>query len=253
MTKLYPSHQNRRLDCYMINIRVEESLVINTRDIIFKYFREKDKIQKNPHITLFQCITLNHGNDEAQLFNIFEDCIKNYTFLPYTIDGFFGLKWWSKTQRVIAHKIQSSPELDQFTKCMVNKLFSSKDYQSSLADGTWTDKHSIDKELHITIAWKLSIREAEKIWGWLDQNPGYFYKFLSLFKLKDWNLLERKIAPIHAQYEALRLTFYKNNKIIGEYDLPRKQWIMGNDLWDKKQWAQTVVEYKKIKQNRSNP
>jgi len=253
MTKNYPQHPKFPHDCYMINIRVEEQSVLKKRDIFYKYFPYKEKIQKNPHITLFQCINLNRGYKEDQFFKIFEECAKNFNYLPYQIDGFFGLKWWSKTQRVIAHKIHSSPELDNFTDCMVRELFSGKGNQKSIANGTWTDEHPEDKELHATIVWKLSIREAEMVWGWLDQDPGFFYKFLSLFKLKNWNPPGRKIGPINAKYDALRLTIFKNNRIVAEYDLPRKIWIMGNDLWDGKQWFQTVAEYKKLVGNRTHP
>lgn len=52
---------------------------------------------------------------------------------------------------------------------------------------------------------------------------------------------------------ALRLTLFKNNKIIAEYDLPRKIWITGNDIWNNQQWEETVKEYQKIIGSRKNP
>lgn len=248
----YRRYKNPR-DCYMISIRVEEQQILKIRDIFLKYFFNTKKIQKNPHITLFQCINMNIGYSEDFFFKTLEDCAGQFSYLPYRIEGFFRLKWWSESQRIIAHTITASPELDHFTQCLVKRLFQEHCNVNSPADGTWTDKHPEDKELHITIAWKLSIREAEMLWGWLDHDPGYFYKFLSLFKSGQWKMPKRKIFPVKTQYDALRLTLFKNNKIIAEYDLPRKIWITGDDIWNNQQWEDTVIEYQRIIGSLNNP
>lgn len=223
----------------MINIRLDDKSVNQIRNDISYFYKLDKEIQWHPHITLFEGIQLNKRSKEDDFFRIFEECVSKYNYFPFTINGFRHLKWWSKKKRVIAHNVKPSKELVDFTSCMVKKL-------NPIAIGSWTDFHPEDKEYHITIAWKLSFWKAERLWAALDHDND-FHKFFRFLIPSNASSRNDRIRPIYKRIDALRLTIYKNGRIITEYDIPRKKWISANNIMDIKEWTETVREYQKYR------
>jgi calcineurin-like phosphoesterase family protein/2'-5' RNA ligase len=191
-----------------------------------------NKIHKVPHLTLYG--TFKCPRDKIkQVIECIESIGKKYSYLNFTIDGFDWID--GEKGKVIYFKIIPSEDLKNFRLELAKELI-------KIVPETKVWDIKFDKEFlfHITLAYKLSDREFDKIWSYISGDVSLLNKFLSIFKSRKVNE-KLKLKNFYLPMHGLRITFLSDrSRIISEYDLLQKRLLWRRDALNLVQWKNTL-------------
>ncbi len=220
----------RRRNCYNLHVTIFDRDVDAVARRFASAFRLGHKIQWCPHVTVLSHFWLRPGASEEQLLRTVAERARTFAYLPLTVDGFFLLANHVDGNYAIVHRVVPSEDFTAFWHPLAQRLF-----HYSLAPPNipiaqaenMTDLYPEKKSLHITIARHLCRDDADLLWQRLQAHPG--------------------IRPLRRTVDVVRLTLGRDMRIHAEYDIPRKTWLFGEDIFSKLEWAKTAEAYEEQK------
>ncbi|RXE56459.1 hypothetical protein ABH15_10310 [Methanoculleus taiwanensis] len=215
-------------DCYNLHITMHDGRFTKIAREIAGAFRLTSQIQWYPHITLVSHFWPRANFSEERLKAAIEDAAEPFDHLTVSVDGFIRLTNHSVQNQAIAHRVIPSRALIGFWHPLSRRLFHFSVFPPNIPIAqaeNRTDLYPEEKALHITIARHLHQREADLLWEELQRH--------------------RKLRPPQTTFDVVRVTLGKNMRIYAEYDLPRRQWLTGNEMYSKVEWAKTEEAYRR--------
>ncbi len=220
----------RQRNCYNLHVTVFDRDVSEVARRFARAFRLGHKIQWYPHVTILSHFWLRQNASEEQLLNIIGERARTFAYLPLTVDGFSLLANHIDGNYAIAHRVVPSGDFTAFWYPLAKRLFHYSLFPPNIpiaqAENT-TDLYPEKKSLHITIAHRLCRDDADLLCQGMQGQPG--------------------IRPLERTVDVVRLTLSKNMRIYAEYDIPRKTWLFGRDIFSRLEWAETAEAYEERK------
>lgn len=217
---------SRRWNCYNLHVTVFDRDVSETARHTAESFRLGHRIQWYPHVTVLSHFRLRPGVPEERLLQSIAERGRPFAFLPLTIDGFFLLANHRDGNYAIVHRVIPSGDFTAFWHPLAEDLFHYRLFPPrapiARAENT-TDLYPAKKSLHITIANHLHHHEADTFWQAMQNHP--------------------RIQPLERTVDVVRLTLGRNMRIHAEYDLPRRTWLFGKEIFSRLEWAKTADAY----------
>lgn len=178
------------------------------------------KVHNVPHLTLYGSFQTNHVD---KVIHVVEHLGKNYDGLSYVIDGFKQLD--ADKGKVIYFNIVPSKDLTTFRHDLSNNL-------RKFAPSTKSFDYEKQFTFHITLCFKLSEDEAERVMSFLAEPPKDHPEY-------------RPLGQFYFPFDASRLTFLGNDsKIICEYDMMQKKILFRREALSKNAWKKTFEIYR---------
>jgi calcineurin-like phosphoesterase family protein/2'-5' RNA ligase len=191
-----------------------------------------NKIHKVPHLTLYG--TFKCPKDKIkQVIECIESIGKRYSYLNFTIDG---VDWVNgKKGKVIYFKIIPSEELKKFRLELAKELVKIVPHTK-----IWDKEFDREFLFHITLAYKLSDSEFNKIWSYMSDSTSILSKILSAFKPRE---IDKKLElkNFYLPTYGLRITLLSDKgRIICEYDLLQKRILSRKEALNLSEWKRTL-------------
>ncbi|MBI2938456.1 MAG: 2'-5' RNA ligase family protein [Thaumarchaeota archaeon] len=188
------------------------------------------KIAKVPHLSLYGNTYIPSKNLPELRRRVATVCSK-YQTLPYLVDN-YDSKLSGEEGNVIAFRIIPSPELLSFRRELVKAL--QRDFPSQKP---W-DQENKDFWFHITIGWKLSDSDLERVWEYLNRDHS------KRNPTQEEPLHVRRVRP-YLPLEALRVTMLgRGGRIDREYDLLQKKLLTRDKALDWHEGCKTYRAYR---------
>jgi calcineurin-like phosphoesterase family protein len=237
---------------YLVELRIGPARwkISETTRRIARAFGITEYIEKIPHLTLFGPFTLAQGIDEQRLLQAIEAIACGYAYIPFTIDGWGmkkGLHGW-----VAAYAVTPSDDLIELRTSLAGRL---QPFAST--ENVW-DKDPSKAWFHITLANCLPYRKAQEVWKGLtgSNRPGeatgtkrpaslrmdVLERFVQKLMLMRTN--PHRFRSVFIDQDAVRITVFRGDLILAEYDLPRKVWLYRDAALSRDEWQATLGRYR---------
>ena len=185
-----------------------ENKIYWTTSQIAEKFNLYQCAQWDPHITLFGPFTLNRGHKYSEVYRAIERNSRNFDSLSYSIEGWKIMPSWSLGY-VIAHKVKLHPNCENYYQALTSDLLKFVDAPR------YPDYKQESEHHHISVLTRMyDEKEARSIYHQLKNHSS--------------------IKPIYAELNVPRVYFGA-----GAFDIPRKKWLQGKELWNRAEWEQT--------------
>lgn len=186
-----------------------------------------NKIHRVPHITLYGNFIADY-QQVNKVMDIILSLGKNYSFLPYLIDGF---SWVDGSKgKVIYFNIVPSEEFRRFRQELAEKLLKVVPVTKSYDRGE-------NFLFHSTLAYKLSNEEFEGIWPFLSGERPLLWKSEATSTRPEEYAMRYFYLPLNA----LRMTLLNNQSIIVcEYDFLQRRLLSRREALSIKEWQETL-------------
>ena len=213
------------------------------KDIIYDVARkcrlDRSKYHRVPHLTLFGNFSAFGRVDETK--QAIEDVSRSHPPLEFDIDGYESRK--TKKGWVVAFKIKPSEKLVHFRNALKERMI-------RIAQQTQSHDFKDNAWFHITIAYKLSDREYQRVWTYLnDSGNSIIDKALSF-------LFGKKLADRtpHFSMYGLRITLLNDrSRILYEYDFLQQRFLTREMALSRDAWRRTISLFREMKNVPASP
>ena len=197
-----------------------------------------------PHMSLYT-IPPTDARTVHRIISALEAACSPYRYLPYTVDGFQRLK--SEQGEVVYLRIVPSAELVDFRVELAGRL-------RSICPSTKTYERQEGFLFHITVAYKLSRDQCERVWSYVDsgtsaaKSPRWYSRVSEFFRALLGSATRMDECPSTQPYlplDALRVTLLADNQhILREYDLGSQRLLNRSQALDRHTWQATLRNYR---------
>jgi len=200
------------------------------KDIVYEVARkcrlDRSKFHRVPHMTLFGNFSAFGRVDETK--QAIEEVCRSHSPLKFDVDGYESRK--TNKGWVVSFKIRPSEKFARFRNALRERML-------RIARSTQSHDFNSDSWFHITIAYKLSESEYQRVWAYLTgSRQSLIDKVLSF-------LFGRKAISRgpHFSLYGLRITLLNDlGKIMYEYDFLQRRFLSREMALSRDAWRRTI-------------
>ncbi len=238
-------HQYRERDEYMLMLRADDWKLARKTEVFRSLVTDHYAFPSFQHITLFGPFRTIRGKTPVAVFNAIETASEQIPGLPFNLSGYLRLK--GMRGQAVTHRVVPSEEFTRFHHDLLRSL------ATIARSGSWIDRDPSLRQFHITHAYNLRTRDADLICNTVKTCMG---------TIKEGNLpgspgenntealpaqaKKPVVLPDYAPLTSLRVMVLKNGIIEREFDLPAREWLNRQRVFDRERTAVSLGQYRKL-------
>lgn len=238
-------HRYRERDEYMLMLRVDDWKLSRKTEVFRSLVQDCYAFPSFQHITLYGPFLANPGETPVAVFNAVESASKGIPGLSFNLSGYLRLK--GRRGQAVTHRLIPSEELTRFHHDLLHSL------TTIARSGSWIDRDPSIRQFHVTHAYNLRTRDADLICNAVKTCMALIKERGSQDGTNENNMgillaQEKKpvILPDYAPITSLRIIILKNGVIDREFDLPAREWLNRQLVFNRKRSAVSLLQYRKL-------
>ncbi len=238
-------HQYRERDEYMLMLRADDWKLARKTEVFHSVVTDNYTFPSFQHITLFGPFRTIPGKTPVAVFHAIESASEQIPGLSFNLSGYLRLK--GMRGQAVTHRVIPSEEFTRFHHDLLHSL------ATIARSGSWIDRDPSLRQFHITHAYNLRTRDADLICntvktclatireGDVPDGPDENNAGALPAQAK-----KPVVLPDYAPLTSLRVMVLKNGIIEREFDLPAREWLTRQQVFDRDRTAVSLVQYRKL-------
>jgi calcineurin-like phosphoesterase family protein len=238
-------YRYREHDQYMLMLRVDDWKLDRKTEVFRSLVPDIYAFPPFQHITLYGPFLEMPGEAPVAVYNAVESASEGIPGLSFNLSGYLRLK--GRRGQAVTHRVIPSEELVRFH----NRLWHSLAIMAGSL--SWIDRKPQIRQFHITHAYNLRTRDADLICNTVktcqdivkgSNVPGIPGEN-SMGNLPS-EVKKPVVLPDYAPLTSLRIIVLKNGVIEREFDLPAREWLNRELVFNPKRTAVSLMQYRRL-------
>ncbi|RPH71701.1 hypothetical protein EHM76_06110, partial [bacterium] len=239
---------HRKRDEYMLMLRVDDWKLARKTDIFRSMVQDIYAFPPFQHISLYGPFLIMPGETPAGVYNAVESAAAGIPGISFCLSGYLRLT--GRRGQAVTHRVIPSDNLTRFHGRLWQNL------GKVAGSMSWIDRTPVTRHFHISHAYNLRSPDADRICAAVkkcQENTMDIRK--DIIKGADTGK-EGFGIPVHAgkpvilpdygSLTSLRVIVLKNGIIDREFDLPAREWLNRELVFNRNRTAVSVMQYRKL-------
>ena len=238
-------HLYREHDLYMLMLRVDDWKLGQKTEVFRSLVPDIYPFPPFQQITLYGPFLTSAGKDPVAVYNAIEFASEGIPGLSFNLSGYLRLK--GRRGQAVTHRVIPSEEFTRFHHVLLHSL-------ATIAHSlSWIDRDPGIRQFHITHAYNLRTRDADLICttvqtcqaNAMDRNVPGDQSENNKGNLPS-EVKKPVVLPDYAPLTSLRIIVLKNGVIEREFDLPAREWLNRQLVFNQSRTAVSQMQYRKL-------